>query len=133
MKISTRSRYGLRFLVELAGNREEILSVKTVSERQHIPRRYLEQIVSRLNGANIIRSFRGPGGGYALSIPPEKLTLLKILTSLNDPPVIVECIDNPSLCKYSENCPARKVWKGMQRKIQTYLKNLTLKDVIENG
>lgn len=133
MKISTRARYGLRFLVELAKNREKILSVKTISERQHIPKRYLEQIVSRLNGAGIIRSFRGPEGGYMLSIPPEKLTLLKILTSLNDPPIIIECIDNPFLCKYSENCSARKVWRGMKKKIQTYLKDLTLKNVIENG
>jgi len=130
MRISTKARYGLRFLIELAKNQGKVVSIKEISDAQRIPKRYLEQIVSILHGAGIVRSYRGPDGGYMLAVSPEDLTMFRILDVLGDPPILIECIENSALCDYSDKCAARKVWKELRDSIASHLKKISLKDII---
>ena len=133
MRISTRARYGLRFLIELARHPGEVLSLKYIAENQKIPRRYLEQIASRLHSEKFVRSYRGPDGGYTLALPPEEVNLLDILEALGDSPVIIACIDAKGICDFSSKCAARKAWKEMRDCIAKHLRSITLADIVNQG
>ena len=133
MKVSTRARYGLRFLIELAMHPGEVLPLKLIAENQKIPKRYLEQIVSRLHSRRFVRSYRGPDGGYILGKPPDSITLLNILDALGDSPVILDCIDAKGVCDFSSMCTARRVWKEMKDCIEHHLGSITLADIVNHG
>jgi Rrf2 family protein len=112
MKLTTKSRYGTRLVLDLAqryGKRASQLS--EIARRQNISVKYLEQIIRPLKKANYINSFRGATGGYMLNKPPEEITVGEIVTLLEDSPSLTPCVDNPDVCDRVDNCPTRLIWQ----------------------
>ncbi len=133
MIISTKGRYALRILIDLAQHRDEgYISLKQISERQEISLKYLEMIVSGLNKADIVRSVRGKDGGYMLTRAPEEYTLAEILRisegSLT-PVACKECEDNA--CGRADRCLTLPVWHNLEKMINDYLSSVTLADLLE--
>ena len=132
MKISTKGRYGLRFMVELAiNNGKKPVLLKIVSENQNISLKYLEQIAILLRNAGLIKAFRGQKGGYILTKPPDKITISEIIKALEGEIAIVDCVKFPDTCNRIDNCPTIKLWKKINNKITTLLEAITLKELTE--
>jgi len=134
MKISTKGRYGVRAMFELAKNYGSYpVSVKTISQRQEIPLSYLEQILNQLNKAKLVRSVRGPGGGFILTRKPEDIKIIDIILVLEESLSPVFCVDESenSQCKRINSCVAYFLWKKLDKKIREVLEGTTLKDLCE--
>ena len=132
MKLSTRSRYGLRFLVELAAhNKTGPVFLREISEKQKISEKYLSKLVIPLKGAKIISSIRGTGGGYFLARPPEKITLREIVEVLEGDIDPVACVGDKDVCSSAAECVTREIWCGLGKQIHDYLESLTLGTVVE--
>lgn len=133
MKISTKGRYALRMLVDLAQNQGDgYIALKEIAERQNISKKYLEQIVSVLNKSDILRTNRGSKGGYRLSKPASSYTAAQILTLTEGSLTPVACLENdPVECKRNEECSTLSVWKGLDRVIRKYLEGITLQDILD--
>ncbi len=134
MKISTKGRYALRMLVDLAENQGDgYVSLKDIAERQGISKKYLEQIVPAFNGADVLRTNRGYQGGYRLSRSPEEYTVGEILRLTEGNLAPVSCLEcNPIECKRKDICPTLPVWQGLYKAITDYLDSITLQDIINN-
>jgi len=134
MRISTKGRYGVRAMFELAKNYGSYpVSVKAVSQRQEIPLSYLEQILNQLHKAKLVRSVRGPGGGFLLAKKPEDIRIIDIILALEESISPVFCVDDSekNQCKNVDSCVARLLWKKLDRKIREVLEGTTLKDLSE--
>lgn len=134
MKISTKGRYALRMLVDLAehGN-EGFISLRDIAARQEISKKYLEQIVPVLNTAGILLTNRGYQGGYKLSLPPSKCTVGMILRLTEGSLSPVACLDqSPIQCPRSGECATLPVWRGLSKVINEYLDSVTLQDILDN-
>ena len=134
MKISTKGRYALRMLLDLAQNGGTgYIALKDIAERQHISKKYLEQIIPVFNKSNILLTNRGYQGGYKLARTPDKYTVGEILrlTEGNLAPVAcLECENNH--CERAAECITLPVWKGLQKVINEYLDSVTLQDILDN-
>ena len=132
MRISTKGRYALRLMLDLASNNTgEPIRLKDVARRQGISDKYLEQIISVLNKAGFVRSVRGPMGGYSLANDPADYTvgmILRLTEGSLDP---VECSNDPSLCDREEDCATRIVWQKLSDAINGVVDNITLEDLLE--
>lgn len=132
MKLSTRSRYGLRAALELAMEYGQgPVQIKTMAEREGISNKYLEQLIAILKSSGLIRSIRGPKGGYVLSKPPEEIMLSQIFTTLEGPLVAVECLEHPDFCPRCGGCVTRELWAEMQGALLGVLDSKTLKDLVD--
>ena len=132
MKVSTKGRYGVRFLMDLVTHNEtKNVTLKEVAERQSISEKYLWQVVTPLKKAGLIRAVAGPGGGYTLAKPPAAITLNDILDVLEGGSALVDCHTEPSVCVRSNICAAREVWKEVADKIAEVLTSITLGDMAE--
>ncbi|MDD5073219.1 MAG: Rrf2 family transcriptional regulator [Candidatus Omnitrophica bacterium] len=132
MKISTRGRYGVRLMLELAQNfGRGPLTLREISRRQDISEKYLWQLVNPLKKAGIITSGRGAHGGYTLTKPPSKVTLKDIIVILEGPLYITSCAENPSLCKRSRCCPSLDIWEEIGVQIAQKLSSITLEDMLQ--
>ena len=135
MKISTRGRYALRFMIDLAihsHSQNQYIALKDISARQEISVKYLEQIVSLLSKHGFLISIRGQQGGYKLSRPAEKYTVGEILRLTEGPLAPVACLDNPDLpCERRSICKTLPFWKGLYKVIEEYVDNHTLQDLVE--
>lgn len=130
MRISTRGRYGLRAMFELArGFGKAPVLMKTVAERQDLSPKYLHALLTALKSAGLVRSVRGAGGGFVLARPPGQIRLGDILQALEGPPTLVKCVADPRACDRSKRCPARRVWRNLSQAIENALNNVTLKDL----
>jgi Rrf2 family cysteine metabolism transcriptional repressor len=132
MKLSTRTRYGIRAIIELAqyeGHRP--LQLRTIAERQDISVKYLEQLMSLLRSAGLVRSVRGSKGGYALARPPEQIKLSEVFHCLEGPVTTTECVEDEDYCKRSADCAAREVWIKVEAAIDRVLDSITLEDMVE--
>ncbi len=134
MKISTKGRYALRMLVDLAENQGDgYVSLKDIAERQNISKKYLEQIVPAFNGADVLRTNRGYQGGYRLSQAPDKYTVGEILRLTEGNLAPVSCLEcDPIECLRKDSCPTLPVWQGLYKAITDYLDSITLQDIINN-
>jgi len=134
MKISTKGRYSLRMLVDLAEHRNDgYVSLKDISERQNISKKYLEQIVAMLNRPDILHSNRGNQGGYMLANEPDKYTVGQILRITEKGMHAVSCLEHETnKCAMSKNCKTLPIWKGLEKVINEYLDGITLQDIIDN-
>lgn len=129
--ISTRSRYGLRLLADLAERRGEgPVDLGSIALRQGVPEKYLAKLVHPLKGAGIIRSARGAKGGYALVPEPGDVDLLTIVEVLEGHQSLVECAAAPESCPRSQTCPTHPVWKGLEDVVRNYLRSLHLSDAM---
>lgn len=134
MKVSTRGRYALRLMVDLAEhNAGEIVSLKDVSQRQNISTKYLEHIVILLCKAGYLKSIRGSQGGYLLTKDPNKYTIGSILRITEGSLSPISCIEeSPNQCSRSNNCPTLDFWQGLNQVINDYVDKFTLADLVSN-
>ena len=133
MKFSTKSRYALRLMAELARYAPgTTVSLKEISERQQLSLKYLEQIVPILNKSGFLKTNRGYQGGYMLSKPPRQYTVGDILRLTEGDLAPVPCAaQDPADCPRSEDCATLPVWRGLNRVINEYLDGITLQDLLD--
>ena len=134
MKISTKGRYALRMLLDLAQHQTSgYIALKDIADRQQISKKYLEQIVPLLNKAGALRTNRGYQGGYQLAKRPDQYTVGDILRITEGSLAPVSCLDDkPNQCERSSFCPTLYVWEGLQKVVADYLDSITLQDIIDN-
>lgn len=132
MKISTRGRYSLRMMIDLANHYNEgFIALKDISKRQNISKKYLEQIIPFLNRSNLLNANKGHMGGYQLSKAPSEITIKDILASAEGSLVPVSCMDNtPNLCENCNDCVTLPIYQGLYNITMKYLSSITLEDII---
>ncbi|MCD6385213.1 Rrf2 family transcriptional regulator [Candidatus Sumerlaeota bacterium] len=127
MRISTKGRYGVRLMLDLAVNYNgRPVLLREVAKRQKISEKYLSQLIIPLKTAGLISSSRGAHGGYLLAKDPRNISLKEIVESLEGPLSIVECVTTPSVCSQSGTCVARDVWTATMKQIAGFLSSMTL-------
>jgi len=133
MKISTKGRYGLRAMMDIAMHAQSggPVFLSDIVKRQDISAKYLEQIFSTLHGAGLVNTVRGRRGGYLLTRPPDAIRLKDIITVLEGPCALVDCVTNQEVCPRAEKCAARDVWSLLSRKVDEFLSGLTLADLVQ--
>ena len=131
MKISTKGRYGLRILVDLATHdAEKPRLIRDIAESQGISEKYISRLVIDLRKAKMIRSVRGVNGGFHLAKAPEDITLLDIMEAMEGPLAIVDCVHIPKKCDRNTNCAAREIWSKLNDGIRELMRGVTLADVL---
>jgi Rrf2 family protein len=134
MKLSTRSRYGTRLMIDLAEHGfDKFVQLKDVSSRQGISLKYLEQIVIPLRKAKYLVSARGAGGGYRLAKSPGEITVGEIVALLEGGNRITDCAANPEVCDRAGSCLTRNLWIETAEVLFGKLNSVTLSDLIKNG
>lgn len=134
MKVSTKGRYGLRAMVDLAVNdRDGQVSLKSVAERQGLSENYLEQLFSSMKKAGIVKSVRGAQGGYLLAKPAENISVGDVLRSLEGTLCPVDCIDldMPTACDKSDVCVTATVWAKLRDKINEVVNSISIADLVK--
>ncbi len=132
MKLSTRSRYGTRMMLDLAQHYgESPVQIGEIARRQDISVKYLEQLIIPLKKANYIKSVRGPKGGHELAKPPEEITVGEIVELLEGGINLADCIENPDTCERSETCLTRGIWETATKAMSQELNSITLSDMIK--
>jgi Rrf2 family cysteine metabolism transcriptional repressor len=132
MKLSTKGRYGVKAMVDLAINYgKKPISIKSISSRQNISEYYLEQLFSVLRKAELIKSIRGSSGGYILAKDPEEITVYQILEILEGPIEISTCLESEG-CNNIDCCATRIVWKKIKDSIDSVTTSITLQDIVDD-
>ena len=134
MKLSTRSRYGTRMMLDLAQHYDEgPVQIGNVSKRENISVKYLEQLIIPLKKANFIKSVRGPKGGHMLAKPPEAITVGEIVRVLEGGINLSSCIENPEVCDKTSDCLTRGLWEETTKAMYEKLNSATLSKMINEG
>ena len=132
MKISTKGRYALRVMIDLAiNNNGKYISLKEISKRQGISNKYLEQIISLLNKAGFLETARGNLGGYKLSKLPREYIVGDILRATEGDLAPIYCLTGNGECERKKNCKTYSFWKGLDDVINEYIDSKTLEDLIK--
>jgi len=133
MKLSTRTRYGVRAMLEIAlhGNNHPV-DLNKISENQEISKKYLHNLLMHLKNGGFITSIRGKSGGYLLAKKPEDINLYDLFQTLEGSVDLVECIGNDDLCERSVICTTRKLWSRISHVIKNELENTTLQDLLDD-
>ena len=133
LKLSTKGQYGVRAMFELAKNYDKgPLSIREIAKRQGVSVSYLEQLLNKLRKSKLIRSRKGPGGGYVINRKPSEISVGMILNSLEGPVAIAQCLDPKAKgCKRVEGCVARLLWKSLGEKIEDFLDTINLNDLLK--
>jgi Rrf2 family protein len=133
MKISTKGRYALRMMLDLAEHQNcGYIALKDIAERQNISKKYLEQIVPAFNKSGILRTNRGFQGGYQLSRTPDQYTVGEILRLTEGNLAPVACLaQDPIGCERSAECATLPIWQGLEKVINEYLDGITLQDILD--
>lgn len=135
MKISTKGRYGVRAMLELAEHYSEgIVALSSIAQRQGISEGYLEQLFAVLRKNGLIKGTRGPQGGYSLSRAPHEISVGDILRVLEGSLTLVDCVmdDSESCCERSEFCVTRSLWKRIQDEVNGIVDSITLAKLLED-
>jgi len=130
MKISTKGRYGLRFMIDLAlhQDRGQIVA-EEIAKRQDISSKYIHVLATDLRNAGLIRTVRGPNGGYELARQPSAISALDVLAALEGKCVPVECVRDASVCVRAGRCVAREAWCEVASAVDTVLASFTLEQL----
>ncbi len=133
MKISTKGRYAIRMMLDLAKNQGKgFVSLKDVAKRQEISKKYLEQIIPILNRSDILSANRGFQGGYRLARAPKDYTIREILELTEGSLAPVACLEGSSKdCPRKESCITLKMWTDLHRLISDYFEGITLQDLLD--
>ncbi len=133
MKISSKGRYAVEIMVELAKSGQELVSVASLSARQNIPPKYLEQIINKLVKANKVASVRGAGGGYRLTKKPKDYSIAEILLVTGDMPDLAPCLSSDATCPKKAECNSIGCWETLNALIYNYLSKLTLQNLVDKS
>ena len=134
MKLSTRSRYGARILLDLARhNQQGPVQIGEISKRQDISVKYLEQLIRPLKQAAFVESVRGPKGGHLLVKKPEEITLGQIVRLFEGQSDLVECVSSPEKCNMADDCQVRQAWTDATRVLYEKLDSTTIADLLESN
>ena len=133
MKISTKGRYALRLMVDLAEHKDNgFIALKDVAKRQNISKKYLEQIVPVLNGAGLLATNRGNRGGYKLAKEPKEYTVGDILRITEGSIAPVSCLESDvNSCERKNFCQTLYVWEGLYKVVNEYLDGITVQDIVD--
>jgi Rrf2 family cysteine metabolism transcriptional repressor len=133
MKLSTRTRYGTRALLELALHKDEgPIFLREIARQQQLSLSYLEQLISPLVAAGIVRSVKGPKGGVSLAKEPEEINLGDVMHLLEGNTAPVECVADPGVCARSSSCVTRDVWSELNDVVDAFLRSKSLQDLVED-
>ena len=133
MKISTKGRYGLRILMDLALHQsEKPRLIRDIAKSQQISEKYISRLVIALRKAGMIRSVRGVNGGFHIAMKPEEITLLDVIEVMEGPLSIVDCVSAPGKCVHSVNCAPREIWSKLNDNIRDLMRQTTLADILES-
>lgn len=131
MKLSTRARYGVRMMLDLARQHGHgPVYLWQIAEREDISEKYLSQIVIPLREGGLVRSTRGAHGGYTLAKPPTEITLREIIEPLEEVNCLVDCVQHPAACPRVPTCAARDIWSMLGEKISQALESVTLDQLV---
>jgi Rrf2 family protein len=131
MRLSTRSRYGVRLMLSLAlSDRKDPIFLKDIAHSEEISEKYLSQIIIPLKAKGLVTTFRGAHGGYLLSRPASQITLREIVEPLEGDLSLVDCVRSPEVCARSGQCVTRDVWNEMSALLLDFLDTFTLQDLI---
>ena len=131
MKISTKGRYGLRILMDLALHQtEKPRLIRDIAKSQQISEKYISRLVIALRKAGMIRSVRGVNGGFHIAMKPEEITLLDVIEVMEGPLSIVDCVSAPKKCVHSKDCAPREVWCKLNDDIRALMRGTTLADIL---
>lgn len=134
MKLSTRTRYGVRAVIEMATNdSKKPLQLKVIAERQDISVKYLEQLMNALRSGGVVRSIRGARGGYILAKPPNQIKLIEVFNCLEGPVITTECVEDEDYCRRAADCAARLLWIQVQQAIRNTLESVTVQDLLDRA
>ena len=132
MKISTKGRYALRIMIDLATNdKGEFIALKDIAERQEVSNKYLEQIIAMLNKAGYLETARGNAGGYKLVKKPNEYKIGDILKATEGDLAPIDCLTEEGKCQRQEKCTTYSFWKGLDDVINEYVNSKTLEDLIK--
>ena len=130
MKISTKGRYAVRAMYEIAISQKEFISIAEISQNQSISIKYLEQIISILSKNNLVTSQKGAQGGYKLTKAPNQISIYEILHATTDTPHFAPCLEDKTACPRASSCPTINCWDSLTILIINFLKSITLQDLI---
>lgn len=132
LRLSTRGQYGVRAMYEIAkASAVGPVTIKKISGEQHVSVAYLEQILNRLRKSGIIKSVKGPGGGYMLARDPGSISIGEILKELEGPVAITSCLDPREGCVRVDNCVTHLLWKSLGDNIERFLDHMKLQDLLQ--
>ena len=130
LRLSAKGQYGVRAMFEIAGGYpDRPVTIREISERQDVSVAYLEQILNRLRKAGLIRSVKGPGGGYLLIRKPEEISIAAILDELEGPGAITSCLNPEEGCVRVDSCVTHLLWKALGEQVQAFLQTITLRNL----
>jgi Rrf2 family protein len=131
MKLSTKTRYGTRILIELALKKDQgAIQVSKIASSQKIPVKYLEQLLRKLKQAGFVKSVRGPKGGHLLKVPADTITLGHIVRLFEGQTDLVECVSFPEKCDMASECLVRQAWQDATSALYKELDNITIADLV---
>lgn len=134
MRLSTRSRYGVRLMLALAANKQKKpVFLKDIANAEEISEKYLSQIIIPLKGKGLVTTFRGAHGGYLLSRPASEINLRDIVEPLEGDLSLVDCVTNPGICDRANECATREVWDELSSLLLNFLETVTLEDLIKKS
>lgn len=132
MSVSTKGRYGVRFMLDVACHQERApVSLKDVAKRQGISEKYLWQVLAPLKPAGLVASVRGPRGGYVLARPASDITVRDIVSTLEGECLLVDCTKSPEACERSEACVVREMWTELEGKLAELMERITLETLVD--
>ena len=132
MRISTRARYGLRLMVEIAANfKKRPVFLKEIARNIDVSEKYLSQIIIPLKGKGLVSTYSGAHSGYVLSRPPSRIKLKEVVEILEGDLSLIDCVNNPSVCRKAAVCVTRDVWTKLGGKISEVLNSFTLNDLVK--
>ena len=133
MKLSTKGRYGIHAMYDLAQYGSDTPQpIKSIAERQNIPEAYLEQLIGQLRRSGLVKSVRGAQGGYLLSRSPAEITVGEVLRTLEGELAVVDCLMEEDACHKACSCPTRVVWKKLRDGLNQIVDGITLQDMLDD-
>ncbi len=135
MKISTKGRYALRVMVDIAERRsDEYIKLADIAERQDISEKYLEGILSSMTKAGLLHGLRGKGGGYRLALAPDRITAGRVIREAEGSLAPVTCLaSSPNQCPRAADCKTLPLWQGLEKAVNAYLDSITIADLADGG
>ena len=131
MKVSTKGRYGLRVMLELAMKHGDgPVMMGAIEKKQGISRKYMHTLLTNLKTAGLVKAVRGAGGGFILAMPPEEIHLNGIVEALEGPFEVTECAGNDVFCNKSDDCVTRQVWREVGEAVKEVLSGITLDQLV---